>query len=224
VGEEGLKSGAGAGPQGGGGGGGQGFPAGFSFSSGGMPGGGGGGGFSSFRPTNANDIFAQFFSQMGGGGGMFGGGGGGGDSDEDMGQGQGGGGGGFPGGLGGMFGGMGGMPGGMGGMGGMGGGGGGRRTAPGPKKAPTIKYPITLSLEDLFTGVTKKMKITKTRTDSQGRTEQVPKVIEIPVRVKGHTCRETESRFILRLVAMSHIHVAFAVPRVLTWFSLVFFR
>lgn len=90
-------------------------------------------------------------------------------------------GGGMPGGLGGMFGmGGGGMPG-MGGMGGMPGMGGGGR-ARGPQKAPAIKHVLTLSLEDLYKGTTKKMKITKTKTDAQGRTEQVPKVIEIPVK------------------------------------------
>lgn len=110
----------------------------------------------------------------GGMGGMFGGGGGGGsEDDEDMGQG-----GGMPGGLGGMFG-MGG-----GGMPGMGGGG----RARGPQKAPAIKHVLTLSLEDLYKGTTKKMKITKTKTDAQGRTEQVPKVIEIPVRQSRRHC------------------------------------
>lgn len=110
---------------------------------------------------------------------MFGGmgGGGGGDSDDE----SGGGGGGMPPGFGGMFGGMGG---GMGGMGGMGGG-----MQRGPKKNAPIKHKITVSLEDLYTGLTKKMKITKTKTDASGRTESVPKVIEIPIKrgYKGGT-------------------------------------
>lgn len=193
VGEEGLKGGAGQQPpgggggMGGGGGGGMGgFPGGFSFSTGGPS--GGSGGFSGFAPRDANDIFAQFFQQMGGGGGGRGaafGQGGGSDEDEDMGAGGGGGGnpfasmfggGGMPG-MGGM-GGMGGMP----GMGGGRGGGGGRAASSGPKKAAAIKHVLPLSLEDLYTGVTKKMKITRTRTDASGRSEQVPKVIEIPVK------------------------------------------
>lgn len=179
LGEEGLKGGGGMGGGGGGAGAG-GFPGGFpggasfSFSS---SGGGPGGGFSGFRPSDANDIFRQFFGSMGGGrggGGMFnfGGGGGGGDSDDE--------------GMGGNGGGMGGHPfasmfqqmgGGAGGMGGMGGG-----TPRGPKKAEAIKHKITLSLEDLYTGITKKMKITKTRTDANGRSESIPKVIEIPIK------------------------------------------
>ena len=140
-----------------------GFPGGATFSFGGP-----GGGFGGFQPRDANDIFASFFSQMGGGrggGGMFGGGN---DSDEEMGGG-GGGMGGHP--FGGMFGGMG---------GGMGGG--GARRQAGPKKQPPIKHTLSLSLEDLYHGVTKKMKITKTRTDAKGNTESIPKIIEIPIK------------------------------------------
>lgn len=164
-GEEGLKAGAGAGPQGGGAGGPGmgGFPGGATFSFGGP----GGGGFSRFTPRDANDIFAQFFGGMGGRGGasMFGGGS---DDDEDMGRGG-------MGGMGNIFNMMGG-----GGMGGMGGAGGPRSR--GPKKNPPIKHNLPLTLEDLYTGVTKKMKITRTRTDESGRTETIPKIIEIPIK------------------------------------------
>lgn len=80
------------------------------------------------------------------------------------------GGGGFGGGFGGMGGdpfgfggGMGGGPfGGMGGMGGMGGGpyGGGMGGRPaGPRKDPPIEVKLGCSLEDLYNGTTRKMKI-----------------------------------------------------------------
>jgi DnaJ homolog subfamily B member 4 len=125
LGEEGLKGG---GMPGGGAGG---FPGGFSgFSSGGP------GGARTFRfsPSDPNDIFSQFFSQMGGGtsfsmGGM----------DDDLG-----GFGGFGGGRGGSrsrrtrMGGMGGMPG-MGGFGGM--------ESP-PAEPETITRQLPVSLEE----------------------------------------------------------------------------
>lgn len=166
-GEEGLKGGGpppGAGGAGMGGfpgfGGAGGMPSGssFSFSTGG-PGG--------FRPSDPNDIFSQIFGAMGGGGGM------GGMSsmfDEDLG------GssrsrrsGGMPGGMGGMPGGMGGMPGGMGGMGGMPGGmfdmggmgGGGPSSPQAPEPVKDIEKPLLVSLEDLFKGTTKKLKVGK---------------------------------------------------------------
>ncbi|KAF9432276.1 hypothetical protein BGZ76_011026 [Entomortierella beljakovae] len=173
-GEEGLKGGGGGpgGPGGPGGAGGfpggfGGFPGGggtsFSFSSSG-PGGMGGGGF---RPTDAEDIFKQFFSNFGGGGGgggnPFGGGGG----EDDM---PGGFGGRMPGGMGGM----GGMPG-MGGMGGMPGMGGRPRTQQqqqqsAPEKPPALVRPLPVSLEDLQKGVTKRLKVTRKVRDGSGRT------------------------------------------------------
>ncbi|KAF9103522.1 hypothetical protein BGX27_010543 [Mortierella sp. AM989] len=187
-GEEGLKGGGGGpggpeGPSGGFPGGGfGGFPGGgghtFSFSTGG-PGGGMGGGF---RPTNAEDIFKQFFSNFGGGGGgAFGG-------DEDM-PGFGG----MPGmrqSMGGMPGGMGGMPGGMGGMGGMPGGmGGGMGGRPRPqqqqqqsapeKPAPLVRT-LAVSLEDLAKGVTKRLKVTRKVRDGSGRTAD--KILTIDVK------------------------------------------
>jgi len=139
---------------------------------GGFPGGGRGGGghhtfTHTFTPGDANDIFSQFF------GGAFGGNGGGARFSSFGGQGQGGGinmadi-------LSGM-GGMGGMPGGMGGMpGGMGGGGFNR----GPRKgaAKVVKMPFTL--EQLATGHTKKIKVTRTLLN--GQTEA--KTVEISVK------------------------------------------
>jgi DnaJ family protein B protein 4 len=175
-GEEGLKGGVPTGGEGGGG-----FPA------GGGGGGGGGGGFRSggttfhFTPGNAEDIFAQFFGGMGG-----------------MGAGMGG--------MGGMgnMGGMGGMGGGgfqgfqqhaqhggmdmddedYGGMGGMGGmyGGGGRRKPAGSRKQPPIKRKFACSLEELYTGTTKKMKITKTLMDESGKRVNAEKILNINVK------------------------------------------
>jgi DnaJ-class molecular chaperone len=119
--------------------------------------GGGGGGFSNFRGFGG-----------GGGGGrgfnpgnardifaqFFGGMGGMGMSDDD-------------GGFQSMFGGQG-MGGRMGGMGG------GRRAPPKPK---TVEFNIPVSLEDLYSGCTKKMKITRTRG---GRQES--KIVEVQIK------------------------------------------
>ncbi|BFZ57311.1 Molecular chaperone (DnaJ super) [Savitreella phatthalungensis] len=164
-GEAGLKGGAGGADPGAAGGfpggnpfgGGGGMPGGFSFqSAGGNPfggaGGPGGGGFS-FSASDPNDIFSQFFAH----GDPFGGAGAGGGS--------GGPGGGFF-----NLGGMGGMPGmsgmGMGGMPGMGGMGGGARsrgngaaTASPEPEIVTRALPVTL--EDLFKGTTKKLRISR---------------------------------------------------------------
>lgn len=164
-GEEGLKGGgspqAGAGAGGGGG-----APGGGgSFRSGGMPGG------MRFEASDPASVFAQFFSSFGGEDGGSGGMGG-----MPFGRmGSMGGMGGMPG-MGGM-GGMGGMPGmgGMGGMPGMGGMGGRGGGGAGPQ-AP-IKRQIALSLEDLYTGVTKRVKVTRQRS---GRPEE--KVLEIVVK------------------------------------------
>ncbi|CAH6719978.1 protein Sis1p [[Candida] jaroonii] len=121
---------------------------------GGMGGQGGnpfGGGFHS-GGFSQNDAF-NIFSQMGG-----------------FGMDDGGFGGGSP------FGGMGGMPGGMGGMpGGFGGGMGGGRKRPEPD---TVTMPLAVSLEDLFTGATKKLKIN--RKNQNGIRES--KVLEVGVR------------------------------------------
>src|SRR5271170_3388879 len=123
-GEEGLKGG-GPPPPGAGG-----FP-GFS-SAGGFPGGGGGTRSFHFSPSDPNDIFSQFFSNMGGQSFSMGGGG----MDDDIGFG------GMPSGFGGRSrrrggGGMGGMPGGFGGM---------PRTP--PAEPEVITRPLPVSLEE----------------------------------------------------------------------------
>ena len=126
--------------------------------------GGGGGGGGGFNPQNAEDIFAQFFS--GGGGRMPGGGGGFG-------------GGGFGGG---------GMPGGFGGMPGMGGHGHGHgqrqpeRAPPAPKKkAEPIEQVLRLTLEEMFYGVTKNLKLTRTVLTG-GRESRVAETLSIDVK------------------------------------------
>lgn len=167
-GEEGLKGGFGGGPggaQGAGMGGGfnpfgaGGFPGGgggTTFSFGGMPGGGGRGG--GFTPSDPNDIFAALFGSMGGG--MPGGGGGGARRSRGGAagagnpfSGMGGGGGGFPGGF------------------GMdidsdedfGHGAGGHK----PPPPPEAVKPLPISLEDLYKGTTKKLRVTKKRMNGQ---------------------------------------------------------
>lgn len=202
-GEEGLKAGGGGGagpsPGGGMGGfpgfGGGGMPSGttFSFSSGG-PGG--------FQPSDPNDIFSQIFGAMGGGGGMGGMGSMFGGDDDMMGGGSrrpGGarrgasGMGGMPG-MGGM-GGMAGMPGGMGGMPGgmqfdMGGGGGGHGgpSSATPEPVPDIEKPIAVSLEDLYKGTTKKLKVGK-RMLSGSKEEKILTVDVKPGWKKGTKVR-----------------------------------
>jgi DnaJ family protein B protein 4 len=143
---------------GGGGGGGQG---GFS----GFPGGFGGGGMR-MSPEDAQNLFAQFF-----GGGGFGGFSGEMDDDDDGMHGFSSRGGrqfqSMPGGMGG-FGGMGGMP---------------PRQPRGPQKAPPVETPLALTLEELYTGVTKRLKITRKVMNSDGRSyHEEDKLIEIPVK------------------------------------------
>ncbi|KAF9931454.1 hypothetical protein BGZ67_005292 [Mortierella alpina] len=174
-GEEGLKGGGGAGPGGPSGAGGfpggaGGFPGGFgdfpgggggghtfTFTSSGGPGGGMGGGF---RPTNADDIFKQFFSSFGGGNNPFG--------DDDMG------------GFGGMSGGMpGGMPGGAGKMPR------GRASqqqqqqSSAPEKPPALVRPLAVSLEDLAKGVTKRLKVVRKVQDGSGRSSEKILTVEV---------------------------------------------
>ncbi|KAJ1982332.1 Molecular chaperone (DnaJ super) [Dimargaris cristalligena] len=143
-GEDGLKGGMGGGGGGGGGGPGgagfNGFPGGsFSFSST-----GGGGGFRPFTPSNAEDIFAQFFA--GGKGGGF--------TSFSTGSNM--------------------SPNGMGGATFMdmdGGGfpfGGGRtsRVHHSPASPPAIQRPLRVTLEELYTGTTKKLKVNRRLIDS----------------------------------------------------------
>ncbi|GFR41766.1 hypothetical protein Agub_g2523 [Astrephomene gubernaculifera] len=110
----------------------------------GMGGGGGPGGGAGFHFRRPEDIFAELF----GGRSPFG------MDEDDMFGGGGGFGGGFP--FGG-FGGMNGFP----GMGGMGGGMGGGRRPTGPVKAKPIEHKLMFSLEELYTGTNKKMKINR---------------------------------------------------------------
>jgi len=159
-GEEGLKGhpGASAGDFSGGPGG----PGGM----GGMGGmGGGPSGFSfsfsgpgfGFKPSRAEDIFASFF------GGSLGG-------FEEMEDGSSG----FrAGGLGGL--------GGLAGLGGLGGFGGGRPQQQQAQQAPPVVHKLTMSLEDLYTGTTKKMKINRIRLEN-GQPQQSSKIVEIDVK------------------------------------------
>ncbi|KDN41779.1 DnaJ-domain-containing protein [Tilletiaria anomala UBC 951] len=173
-GEEGLKGGGAPSPGAGGPGMGAGaFPgagfggpggATFTFTSGG-PGG--------FKPSDPNDIFASLFGGLGGG--AFGGMGGGMDDDDfsHMGGNGGGrrrgGGGGMPGGFQSFFGG-GGMQGGM---------GGGMPSMPQEDEATKdSEKQLPCSLEDLYNGVTKKLKVGKRLMN--GQTEE--KVLQIDVK------------------------------------------
>jgi len=157
-GEEGLKQGApppGAGGFGGGG------PGGHPFGGSGGGGGGGGraGGAGGFTPRSAEDIFREFFgASMGGGGG---GGGGGGFED--------------------LFG-------GGGGFGGMGGGGGFgqqqqyQQQQPAPKD-PDVSHALRCTLEELYTGATKRVKLTRTVVDrASGRPAGKEEVLSIEVK------------------------------------------
>ncbi|KAI9026665.1 hypothetical protein CLU79DRAFT_742855 [Phycomyces nitens] len=160
-GEEGLKAGppppGGAGGFPGGAGGGFGFPGGgggtYTFTTGG-PGGGGG-----FHPSDADDIFKHFFASFGGGGG---GGGMGGDEFESFG--------GAPGGF--SFG--GGRP-----------GGGGQRfkQRQSSAKPPAIKRILPISLEDLYKGTTKRLKVTrKLRDGASGKYVTAEKILTVNVK------------------------------------------
>ncbi|CAE6410748.1 unnamed protein product [Rhizoctonia solani] len=203
-GEEGLKGGPQPSPGGGGGGFAGGFPGGgfggfpggttFTFSSGG-PGMGGGGGF---KASDPNSVFEQFFKQFGGMGGGVGGGFGGMDEDDQFGSGGspfssfgggGFGGGGFGGGGfgGGPFGGgssfrSGGMPGGFPPGEGIPRSSGRRASSMNGMRSesaqlPDVIHPLKLSLEDLFKGTKKHLKLKRKLLD--GSTEA--KDIEIDV-------------------------------------------
>ena len=134
----------------------------FHFSN--MGGGGGGG----YHFSNPGDVFTEFFRSQG----NFG------DDDDD---------------LGGIFSSMGGM----GGMGSMGGMGGGPRRARGPKfnaganvgrRAPEpevtiVEKPLPVSLEEIFNGTTKKMKIKrKTYDQATGKQNIQDRILEVPIK------------------------------------------
>lgn len=139
-------------------GGGGGFPGGGG-GFGGFPGGpGGGGGFSGgFTPRSAEDIFREFFGMGTGGspfGGMGGGGMGGGGGLEDL----------------------------FGGGGGFGGGGMGGRAARQAKGA-TASHQLACTLEELYKGATKRVKLSRNGTDpATGRPARVEEVLTIDVK------------------------------------------
>lgn len=146
-------------PFGGGGGGG-----GYSFAqSGGMPGGtrsfhfSTGGGGNGFNFSNADDIFSEFLRNSSGG---MGGGGG----EEEFG--------GF---------GMSGMPGGMGAGKRSGRFAGGRR-APEPE-VTVVEKPLAVTLEELYNGATKKLKIKrKTYDQGTGKQSTQDRILEVPIK------------------------------------------
>ena len=150
-----------------GGAGGGGYP--FS-SAGGMPGGTrtfhfstGGGGGGGFNFSNPESIFSEFL--RGGGGAGPGG------DDDDFGS--------F-----GSFGmgGMGGMPGGMGGSKGKRGRFEGGRRAPAPE-VTIVEKPLPVSLEELFNGTTKKMKIKrKTYDPATNKQSTQDRILEVPIK------------------------------------------
>lgn len=139
-----------------------GFPGGFASFGGGAPGGarafhfstgGGPGGFSFGDP---NDIFAQF--TRGGGAGGFGGG-----EDDEL----------FD-----LF--SGGMPGGRSRRSGFGG---ARHMQPEPAEPTIVERDLPISLEELFTGTHKKMKIKRKRFDPQtGKRTQEDKILEMDIK------------------------------------------
>jgi DnaJ family protein B protein 4 len=120
----------------------------------------GGGGPNGFHFSNENDVFSEFLRGSGFGG-----------EDDFFG-----GGGGF---------GMGGMPGGMGGMGGGKGRGGrfaGGRRAPEPE-VTVVEKPLAVSLEDLYSGTTKKLKIKRKTFDAEtGRQSTQDRILEVPIK------------------------------------------
>lgn len=165
-----------------------GMPAGF----GGMPGGGGGGsrtfhfstggggggpGGAAFNFSNPESIFAEFLK--GGAGGMGGAGGGAGDDDDFFSA--------FGGGRGGASFGGGGIPGGFPGgrpsaakgrssMNGMS----ARQQTP---EVTIVEKPLAVTLEDLFNGTKKKMKIKrKTYDEATGKQSVEDRILEVPIR------------------------------------------
>lgn len=161
------EPGEGGGMPGGGFGGAGGFPFG---GAGGMPGGGGtrsfhfqAGGPGGFRFSNAEDIFSDFFKQSGGG-------------FDDLG--------GMPGGFGSSFGGSSGFGGGMPRS--------SRRTSSsrfdGGPRQPTpevtvLEKPLPVSLEELYKGATKKMKIKRKKFDNNtGKQIVEDRILEVPIK------------------------------------------
>ncbi|KAK8136262.1 psi1 [Apiospora sp. TS-2023a] len=157
-------------------GGGGGMPGGFEgFNFGGMPGGGGGGartyhfstngggGGNGFNFSNPNNIFAEFMRSAGGGGG------GGGYEEDDFAD------------I------LGGMPRGGGGRSSRMRGGfpqdgfrnGAREATP---EVTTVERALPLTLEELYNGVTKKMKIKRKTFDESGKRTTSDQVLEVPIK------------------------------------------
>ncbi|KAI8799866.1 hypothetical protein BJ742DRAFT_109121 [Cladochytrium replicatum] len=144
-----------------------GFPAGaqtFSFNMGG-PGGGGGGGFRPFQPSSAEDIFKQFFGGRSPFGADF--------MDVDDDPRRGGGMGGVPGGI------PGGMPGGFFSTHGS-------MPRPGRSNSTlpsSITRSLPVSLQDLYTGTTKRLKVTRKIHDgATGQAVNTEKILAINVK------------------------------------------
>lgn len=52
----------------------------------------------------------------------------------------------------------------------------------GPTQAPPIVHKLRVTLQDLYNGVQKKMKITKTLVDPSGKSVEIEKILTIDVR------------------------------------------
>lgn len=179
-----LRGGA-APPEGGAGGGGNPFAggggvppgfAGFDFSNlGGMPGGGGGGartfhfstnggGPSGFSFSNPQSIFDEFVRSGGGGVG--------GDDDDDFSN------------IFSAFGGTGARPGGRSSRMRTGGFGDSGRSArqPAAPEVTTVERPLPVSLEDMFNGANKKMKIKRKVFDETGKRTLTDQVLDVPIK------------------------------------------
>ena len=152
-----------------------GMPGGFSF--GGMPGGGGGGtrsfhfstnGGSGFSFSDPNDIFSSF--ARAGAGGAGGGAGGGGVDDEDI--------------FNLLGGGFGGRAGGSRrSASGFGGGGfGGRQPRPQTPEVTVVERQLPVTLEDLYKGAHKKMKIKRKTFNAQGQRASEDKILEMDIK------------------------------------------
>ncbi|GAB4857345.1 hypothetical protein Ancab_015253 [Ancistrocladus abbreviatus] len=142
-------------------------PPGSGFGAGGFPGSSDGSGYTSFRfnPRSADDIFSEFFGVSSPFGGM---------GMGDMGARAGG-------------------PSAAFGKGGMfgddifaqfrpGGGGGGGESSAVPRKAAAIERTLHCSLEDLYQGTTKKMKISRDIIDASGRPTTVEEILSIEIK------------------------------------------
>ncbi|KAF2086882.1 DnaJ-domain-containing protein [Saccharata proteae CBS 121410] len=176
---EGAEGFAGGNPFEGAGAGGFPFPGGMGGGMGGGPGGtrtfhfstggGGPGGAGGFHFSNPDSIFSEFL--RGGAGGGMGGGAGGGDDDDFFSA----------------FGGGGGMPGAF--PGGARAGGAGRKgqrfaeKRAQPPEVTVVEKPLPVTLEELFNGTTKKMKIKrKTYDQSTGKQSTQDRILEVPIK------------------------------------------